>query len=75
VRFANTLDAILGRRFAVANSELVANRKFEDMVCLKAGKLAAACLDEALKTMKCIDPSSEIVHAAGAAGATFRDSA
>jgi ATP-dependent phosphofructokinase / diphosphate-dependent phosphofructokinase len=68
-------DRILGTRFGVAATDLVANGQFGRMVCLKAGKMASVSLDEALEKMKFIDPSSEIVHAARAVGITFGDSA
>jgi 6-phosphofructokinase 1 len=54
---------------------LVTKQQFGRMVCLKAGKMESVSLDEALEKMKYIDPSSEIVHAARAVGATFGDSA
>ncbi len=68
-------DRILGTRFGVAATDLVAKGQFGRMVCLKAGKMASVSLDEALGKMKFIDPSCEIVHAARAVGATFGDSA
>jgi len=66
-------DRILGTRFGVAATDLVAQQKFGRMVCLKAGKMDSVSLDEALEKMKYIDPNSEIVHAARAVGATFGD--
>ena len=68
-------DRILGTRFGVAATDLVAKQQFGRMVCLKAGRMESVSLDEALEKMKYIDPSSEIVHAARAVGATFGDSA
>jgi ATP-dependent phosphofructokinase / diphosphate-dependent phosphofructokinase len=68
-------DRILGTRFGVAATDLIAKQQFGRMVCLKAGKMESVSLDEALEKMKYIDPSSEIVHAARAVGATFGDSA
>jgi 6-phosphofructokinase len=70
-----TIDRILGTRFGVAATDLVANGQFGRMVCLKAGKMASVSFDEALEKMKFIDPSSEIVYAARAVGITFGDSA
>jgi len=67
-------DRILGTRFGVAATDLVAKGQFGRMVCLKAGKMASVSLDEALEKMKFIDPDCEIVHAARAVGATFGDS-
>ena len=68
-------DRILGTRFGVAATDLVAKQQFGRMVCLKAGKMESVSLDEALEKMKYIDPNCEIVHAARAVGATFGDSA
>jgi 6-phosphofructokinase 1 len=42
-------DNILGTRFGVAATDLVANGQFDRMVCLKAGKMASVSLDEALE--------------------------
>ena len=66
-------ERILGRRFGVAATDLVARQGFGRMVCLKAGKTDSVSPDEALEYMKFIDPDSEIVHAARAVGATFGD--
>ena len=68
-------DRILGTRFGVAPTDLVAQQKFGRMVCLKAGKMESVSLDGALEKMKFIDPDCEIVLAARAVGATFGDSA
>ena len=66
-------ERILGTRFGVAATDLVASQQFGRMVCLKAGKMDSVSLDEALEKMKYIDPNCEIVHAARAVGATFGD--
>jgi ATP-dependent phosphofructokinase / diphosphate-dependent phosphofructokinase len=66
-------DRILGTRFGVAATDLVAKQQFGRMVCLKSGKMESVSLDEALEKMKFIDPACEIVHAARAVGATFGD--
>ena len=66
-------DRILGTRFGVAATDLVAKQQFGRMVCLKAGKMDSVSLDEALEKMKYIDPDCEVVHAARAVGATFGD--
>jgi 6-phosphofructokinase 1 len=66
-------DRILGTRFGVAATDLVAKGQFGRMVCLKAGKMASVSLDEALEKMKFIEPGCEVVQAARAVGATFGD--
>ena len=68
-------DRILGTRFGVAATDLVARQQFGRMVCLRAGTMESVSFDEALERMKFIDPRSEIVHAARAVDATFGDSA
>jgi 6-phosphofructokinase len=68
-------DRILGTRFGVAATDLVAKQQFGRMLCLKAGKMESVLLDEAVEKMNYIDPNSEIVHAARAVGATFGDCA
>jgi len=68
-------DRILGTRLGVAATDLVAKHHFGRMVCLKSGKIESVSLDEALEKMKYVDPTSEMVHAARAVGATFGDSA
>jgi ATP-dependent phosphofructokinase / diphosphate-dependent phosphofructokinase len=68
-------DRILGTRFGVAATDLVAKQQFGRMVCLKAGKMESVSLDEALEKMKYVDPNCELVNAARAVGATFGDSA
>lgn len=68
-------DRILGTRLGVAATDLVAKHHFGRTVCLKSGKIESVSLDEALERMKYVDPSSGIVHAARAVGATFGDSA
>jgi len=60
-------------RLGVAATDLVAQQQFGRMVCLKAGKMDAVSLNEALEKMKSIDPDCEIVHAARAVRATFGD--
>lgn len=68
-------DRILGTRFGVAATDLIANHQFGRMVCLKSGKMESVSLDEALEKMKYVEAAGEIVHAARAVGATFGDSA
>jgi ATP-dependent phosphofructokinase / diphosphate-dependent phosphofructokinase len=62
-----------GTRLGVTATDLEAEQQFGRMVCLKAGKMGAVSLDEALEKMRYIDPDCEIVHAARAVGATFGD--
>jgi ATP-dependent phosphofructokinase / diphosphate-dependent phosphofructokinase len=66
-------DRILGTRLGVAATDLAAQQQFGRMVCLKAGKMDAVSLDEALQKMKYIDPDCEIVHAVRPVGTTFGD--
>jgi ATP-dependent phosphofructokinase / diphosphate-dependent phosphofructokinase len=68
-------DRILATRMGVHATDLAARGEFNRMVCLRAGKIESVTLDEALSRMKCVDPASEIVHAARAIGTTFGDCA
>jgi ATP-dependent phosphofructokinase / diphosphate-dependent phosphofructokinase len=68
-------DRILATRLGVHAVDLIARAQFDRMVCLRAGKIESVSLEEALSKMKCVDPASEIVHAARAIGATFGDRA
>jgi 6-phosphofructokinase 1 len=68
-------DRILATRLGVHAVDLVARQQFNRMVCLRAGKIESVSLEEALSKVKCVDPASEIVHAARAIGATFGDGA
>jgi len=68
-------DRILATRLGVHAVDLIARQQFNRMVCLRAGKIESVSLEEALSKMKCVDPASEVVHAARAIGATFGDGA
>jgi len=66
-------DRILSTRFGVAAVELIANGGFGKMVCLRAGKVQAVDISEAVGAMKCVDPNGEMVRTAKAIGTCFGD--
>lgn len=66
-------DRILGLRFGVAASDLVAQGKFGQMVCLRCGEIQACTLEEAIGVYKTVRPASDLVRTARAAGISFGD--
>jgi phosphofructokinase-like protein len=66
-------DRILATRFGVAAVELIARGDFGRMVCLRAGKIESVPLEEAVGTIKLVDPQGGIVRTARALGITFGD--
>jgi ATP-dependent phosphofructokinase / diphosphate-dependent phosphofructokinase len=66
-------DRILGTRFGVCAVDLVAEKRYGRMVCLRSGKIESVPLDEAIGSPKLVDPNCDHVHAARAVGVTFGD--
>jgi phosphofructokinase-like protein len=66
-------DRILCTRFGVAAVELIARREFGRMVTLKAGRIDSVPLEEAVQSVKLVDPAGELVMAARAVGTSFGD--
>jgi 6-phosphofructokinase 1 len=66
-------DRILSSRFGVGAVELIARGEFGKMVCLRAGRIEAVPLEEAVGVMKTVDRNSELVCAAKALGIVFGD--
>jgi 6-phosphofructokinase 1 len=66
-------DRILGTRFGVCATELVARGEFGRMVCLRCGKIDSVTLDEAVGMHKAVDPNGDHVRAARAVGISFGD--
>ncbi len=67
-------DRILGTRFGVHAADLVANKDYGKMVCLRSGKIESVPIDTAVGACKLVDPSSDHVRSARAIGITFGDS-
>jgi len=68
-------DRILATRFACSAVDLVARGAFGRMVCLRAGRIESAPLDDAVGKTKRVDPNCDHVRAARGVGITFGDRA
>lgn len=68
-------DRILATRFGVCAADLVARGEFGKMVCLRAGRIEAVPLDEAVGVYKTVDPKGDHVRAARGVGIAFGDEA
>ena len=66
-------DRILSTRFGVAAVDLIAERRFGQMVCLRAGRVQSVDIAEAVGAVKRVDPNGELVRAAKAIGTCFGD--
>jgi len=66
-------DRILSTRFGVAAVELIAQRKFGHMVCLRGPSISAVPITQAIGAPKVVDPQNDIVRAARAIGISFGD--
>jgi ATP-dependent phosphofructokinase / diphosphate-dependent phosphofructokinase len=66
-------DRILATRFGVAAVDLIAERRFGRMVCLRGARIESVPIAEAIGTPHFVDPSSERVEAARAVGISFGD--
>jgi len=66
-------DRLLSTRFGVAAVELVVQKRFGHMVCLRGGTISSCTLEEAVHRLKMDSPDSDIVRAARAIGTSFGD--
>jgi len=66
-----TFDRCLGSRFGVKALELVAQKDYGKMVCLKGGAIGAAPIARAVRKLKLVDPAGEMVRCAEQLGITF----
>jgi phosphofructokinase-like protein len=66
-------DRILGTRFGVAATDLVARGEFGKMVCLRESCVGSVNIAEAVGQLKVVDPNGELVRAARAVGICFGD--
>jgi len=64
-------DRVLATRFGVKAVELVDEKNFNRMVCLKGNSIQSATLEEAVAGTKRVDPDSEQVRSAVAVGTSF----
>ena len=66
-------DRILGTRFGVAAVELIAQREFGKMVCLRNATIGSVKIADAIGRLKTVDPQGEMVRTARAIGICFGD--
>jgi ATP-dependent phosphofructokinase / diphosphate-dependent phosphofructokinase len=66
-------DRILSTRFGVAAVDLIARGGFGKMVCLRAEKVQAVDIREAIGQLKLVDPEGQLVHTARSIGICFGD--
>jgi ATP-dependent phosphofructokinase / diphosphate-dependent phosphofructokinase len=66
-------DRILSTRYGVAAAELVNEEKFGMMVSLQGNNITEVPLEEAVGTLKTVDPEGELVHIAKSVGVAFGD--
>jgi 6-phosphofructokinase 1 len=66
-------DRLLSTRLGVAAVELVAQKQFGRMVCLKGNCISSCTLDEAVGHLKMVPREGDVVQAARAIGTAFGD--
>ena len=66
-------DRILSTRFGVAVVDLIAEKKFGQMVCLREARIHSVPIAEAVGAMKAVDPNGEMVTIAKKIGVCFGD--
>ncbi len=66
-------DRLLSTRLGVAAVDLVAQKQFGRMVCLRGDKVTSCTLDEAVGRLKTVPPECDLVRAARAIGISFGD--
>lgn len=64
-------DRLLSTRLGVAAVDLVAQKQFGRMVCLRGNEISSCTLDEAVGRTKTVPPDGDIVRAARAIGISF----
>jgi ATP-dependent phosphofructokinase / diphosphate-dependent phosphofructokinase len=67
----SAFDRILGTRFGVAATELIAQGKFGQMVCLQSANISFVDIADAIGNLKTVPPNGELVRAARAIGICF----
>jgi ATP-dependent phosphofructokinase / diphosphate-dependent phosphofructokinase len=66
-------DRVLATRFGCSAADLVAEGGFGRMVCLRAGKIESVPLEEAVGTVRTVDPLCDHVRTARSVGISFGD--
>ncbi len=64
-------DRLLSTRLGVAAVELVVQKQFGRMVCLRGNEISSCTLDEAVGSIKTVPPGCDMVRAARAIGISF----
>ena len=64
-------DRLLGTRLGSAAVDLVVQKQFGRMVCLKGDAISSCTLDEAVGRLKMVSPDCDVVQAAHAIGVSF----
>lgn len=60
----STFDRCLGSRFGIKALELIDNREFGAMVCLRGRDIASVPIERAVRQLKLVNPDGEMVRAA-----------
>jgi 6-phosphofructokinase 1 len=66
-------DRLLGLRFGVAATDLIAQGKFGHMVCLRGGEIGSCTIEQAIGVYKLVEPNSDFIRTARAIGFSFGD--
>jgi ATP-dependent phosphofructokinase / diphosphate-dependent phosphofructokinase len=66
-------DRILSTRLGVAAVDLIAEKKFGRMVCLRGGEISSVEIEDAVGKLKMVDPDGDFVRMARAIGVCFGD--
>lgn len=64
-------DRVLSARYGVAAADLIAKKKYGNMVCLRNGKMSHVSLEDVIGTNKLVEPDGELVHVARGLGISF----
>lgn len=67
----SAFDRILGTRLGVAAVDLLASNGFGRMVCLRGTHIESVALEDAVKHLKTVPPSGDVVKAAQSIGVSF----
>lgn len=59
-----TFDRALGSRFGTKAVQMIADREFGRMACLKGRSITSVPIEDAVRDLKLVDPQGEIVRAA-----------
>jgi 6-phosphofructokinase 1 len=64
----STFDRCIGSRFGVKAVEMIESGAFGQMACLKGRQITSVPIEDAIRTLKLIDPEGEMVRQAEALG-------